>query len=327
MDFHSLIRQSLQESNRVSIFNNPYPRRPWLKDSGLAAPASNSLKGIIAGGITGGIEICITYPTEYVKTQLQLDGKSGAGKQYSGIWDCVTKTIKTHGIFGLYRGLAVLVYGSIPKSAVRFGSFETMKGLLADENGKLTTQTSFLAGLCAGASEAVLAVTPMETIKVKFINDQRSPNPKYKGFLHGVRMIIKEYGIRGIYQGVTPTILKQGSNQAIRFCVMNSLKDWYKGDNKDAPVPKLVVGGFGAIAGAASVFGNTPLDVVKTRMQGLEAAKYKSTVDCIIQIWKNEGPTAFYKGTLPRLSRVCLDVGITFMIYDSFMELFSKVWP
>ncbi|XP_076383578.1 mitochondrial citrate transporter scheggia [Megalopta genalis] len=327
MDIHSLICRSLQESNRISTFNNPFPCRPWLKDSGFGAPAGNGLKGIIAGGITGGIEICITYPTEYVKTQLQLDGKAGAGKQYSGIWDCVTKTIKTHGVFGLYRGLAVLVYGSIPKSAVRFGSFETMKGLLVDESGKLTTQTSFLAGLCAGASEAILAVTPMETIKVKFINDQRSPNPKYRGFLHGVRMIIKEYGFRGIYQGLTPTILKQGSNQAIRFCVMNMLKDWYKGDNKDASVPKLVIGGFGACAGAASVFGNTPLDVVKTRMQGLEAAKYKNTVDCIIQIWKNEGPTAFYKGTLPRLSRVCLDVGITFMIYDSFMELFSKVWP
>lgn len=35
----------------------------------------------------------------------------------------------------------------------------------------------------------------------------------------------------------------------------------------------------------------------------------------------------FYKGTVPRLSRVCLDVGITFMIYDSFMDLFKKVWP
>lgn len=34
----------------------------------------------------------------------------------------------------------------------------------------------------------------------------------------------------------------------------------------------------------------------------------------------------FYKGTVPRLSRVCLDVAITFMIYDSFMELFNKVW-
>ena len=27
----------------------------------------------------------------------------------------------------------------------------------------------------------------------------------------------------------------------------------------------------------------------------------------------NEGPKAFYKGTLPRMSRVVLDVGITFM--------------
>lgn len=70
------------------------------------------------GGITGGIEICITYPTEYVKTQMQLDEKAGARK-YNGIMDCVKKTVKGHGVFGLYRGLSVLLYGSIPKSAVR----------------------------------------------------------------------------------------------------------------------------------------------------------------------------------------------------------------
>lgn len=49
-----------------------------MADRGAAAAASGGgggLKGIIAGGITGGIEICITYPTEYVKTQLQLDEK------------------------------------------------------------------------------------------------------------------------------------------------------------------------------------------------------------------------------------------------------------
>jgi len=35
--------------------------------------------------------------------------------------------------------------------------------------------------------------------------------------------------------------------------------------------------------------GNTPIDVVKTRMQGLEAHKYKGTFDCFIQIARKEG--------------------------------------
>lgn len=74
------------------------------------------------GGITGALEITITYPTEYVKTQLQLDekGKAGGQKQYTGILDCVKKTVKSKGVLGLYRGLSVLVYGSIPKSGVRY---------------------------------------------------------------------------------------------------------------------------------------------------------------------------------------------------------------
>ena len=93
-----------------------------------------------------------------------------------------------------------------------------------------------LCGLGAGVSEAILAVTPMETVKVKFINDQRSANPKFKGFFHGMRTIIKEQGIRGTYQGVTATIMKQGSNQAIRFYVIESLKDWYREGDPKKPV-------------------------------------------------------------------------------------------
>jgi solute carrier family 25 citrate transporter 1 len=68
-------------------------------------------------------------------------------------------------------------------------------------------------------------------------------------------------------KGVTATILKQGSNQAIRFFVMESLKDWYREGDPKKTVPKWIVGLFGGFAGACSVMGNTPLDVVKTRCQ------------------------------------------------------------
>ncbi|ETE58836.1 Tricarboxylate transport protein, mitochondrial, partial [Ophiophagus hannah] len=212
--------------------------------------------------------------------------------------DCVRVTVRDHGIKGLYRGLSSLVYGSIPKAAVRFGMFEFLSNHMRDADGKLDSTRGLLAGLGAGVAEAVVVVCPMETVKVKFIHDQCSPNPKYRGFFHGVREIVREQGLKGTYQGLTATVLKQGSNQAIRFFVMTALRNWYKGDNPNKQINPLVTGVFGALAGAASVFGNTPLDVVKTRMQG----------------------------TIPRLGRVCLDVAIVFIIYDEVVKALNKVW-
>lgn len=288
---------------------------------------TNPLKAILAGGIAGGIEICITFPTEYVKTQLQLDERA-AKPIYKGPIHCVRLTVRDHGVFGLYRGLSPLLYGSIPKAAVRFGANEFLKNQWRDRhNGTLSKTGSLFCGLGAGVSEAILAVTPMETVKVKFINDQTSKNPRFKGFFHGVREIVKEQGLRGTYQGLTATILKQGSNQAIRFFVMDSLREWYRGGDPNKYINPLITALFGGFAGACSVFGNTPLDVVKTRMQGLEASKYKNTMDCIVKIWKYEGPRAFYKGTVPRLSRVCLDVAIVFVIYDEIVKLLNKAFP
>lgn len=69
---------NIKNMNRSGNFKNPFGR-PWMSETGAAAaagaPGSLGLKGVVAGGITGGIEICITFPTEYVKTQLQLDEK------------------------------------------------------------------------------------------------------------------------------------------------------------------------------------------------------------------------------------------------------------
>lgn len=93
------------------------------------------------GGITGGLEICITYPTEFVKTHLQLDQKLGSKRKYNGILDCGVKTVKEHGFFGLYKGLSVLIYGSIPKSAVRFSAFEYAKGKAQVIFSKITLKT------------------------------------------------------------------------------------------------------------------------------------------------------------------------------------------
>nr|CAD7586952.1 unnamed protein product [Timema genevievae] len=264
-------------------FYNPF-QRPWMTREGAAAPNERKglklFKGVLAGGLAGGTEIFVTYPTEYVKTQLQLDGKSGKEKRFNGILDCTTKTVKNQGFLGLYKGVSILIYGSIPKAAVRFGCFNTIKSLVADDRGQLTSRASVMCGLIAGVCEAVLIVTPMEVIKVMFINDNRLAQPRYKSFSHGVKTIAREFGIRSFYKGLTATVIKEGSNQAMRFFVMETGKERYRKGDLSVHVPKAVVGLIGVLAGAISVLVNNPVDVVKTRMQGLESHKYKNTVDC-----------------------------------------------
>lgn len=290
-----------------------------------AARKKHPGKAIMAGGLAGGLEVCCTFPTEYVKTQLQLDAHATVPK-YTGVSNCVSLTVKEHGFFGLYRGISSLLYGSIPKASVRFATYEFLRNNFADEKGKMSQVQTLASGLGAGVAEAIVIVCPMETIKVKFIHDQTQPNPKYRGFFSGVYTIIKTDGIRGTYQGLVPTIIKQGSNQAIRFFVYNNLKSYFQGgDNTKeiGPVKTFLIGG---VAGAASVFGNTPVDVIKTRMQGLEAHLYKGTIDCVVKTWKEEGFKAFYKGTVPRLGRVCFDVAFTFTMYEQVTKLLDYVW-
>ncbi|XP_031568715.1 tricarboxylate transport protein, mitochondrial-like [Actinia tenebrosa] len=316
--------------NRGSLVAVPDPAKFYRKRlcasvGGGGSTKRHPVKAVLAGGIAGGLEICCTFPTEYVKTQIQLDEKAALPK-YKGPIDCVSKTVKSHGVLGLYRGLSSLLYGSIPKASVRFSVFEYLKNTMSDENGKMTQVQTLAAGLGAGVSEAIIIVCPMETVKVKFIHDQTQSNPKYKGFFSGVRTILKTEGFSGVYKGVTATVIKQGTNQMIRFFVYSNLKSWLQGGDPRKDIGSIKTFIIGGIAGAASVFGNTPVDVVKTRMQGLEAQKYKNTLDCAIKIAKHEGPKAFYKGTVPRLGRVCFDVAFVFTIYENVMKLFDYVW-
>lgn len=115
---------------------------------------------------------------------------------------------------------------SIPKSAVRFGAFETFKKQMQDHNGQLTAGGKLLAGLGAGVCEAILAVTPMETVKVKFINDQRSRNPQYKGFFHGVSTIIRQEGIGSNMFNIF-ILLQYSSHTFISFRIHRSLQRCY----------------------------------------------------------------------------------------------------
>merc|ERR1712196_640227 len=59
---------------------------------------------LLSGGAAGGLANVVCYPFDFARTRLASD--VGANKQFDGIYDCLSKTIKQGGITGLYRGSA-----------------------------------------------------------------------------------------------------------------------------------------------------------------------------------------------------------------------------
>lgn len=138
-------------------------------------------------------------------------------------------------------------------------------------------KNSFLCGLCAGAAEAMFVVTPQETIKTRLIHDKLSPAPQFKNVFHGIYTIAAEHGPAGLYRGGGATFMKQSSNQGVRFLVFNDTNEYLIDRLPSKIMSNMIAGGF---AGFCSVMANNPVDVIKTKMQGLDAAKYKSVMDC-----------------------------------------------
>lgn len=123
---------------------------------------------LMAGSVAGGIEGIVTYPTEYVKTRLQLQagGALSPGEiQFKGPIDCLLQTVRRHGVGAIYTGVSALAIGNAAKAGVRFLTFDQIANQLRDKDGRLTGLRSMLAGLGAGMTEAALVVTPSETIK------------------------------------------------------------------------------------------------------------------------------------------------------------------
>jgi solute carrier family 25 citrate transporter 1 len=92
---------------------------------------------------------------------------------------------------------------SVPKTGSRFGAYEFARNSLFPEDswGKDSRLRSLFCGLTAGVTEAIVAVTPMETVKTKLIHDKVAGTGKYNGLIGGVTTIVKLEGFGGLYRG------------------------------------------------------------------------------------------------------------------------------
>lgn len=84
------------------------------------------------------------HPFDTIKVRLQTSN------QYSGMGDCIRKTLKNEGLRGFYKGMSAPISGVAPIFAISFFGFGVGKKVFADGDKPLNNTRLFLAGAFSG---------------------------------------------------------------------------------------------------------------------------------------------------------------------------------
>ncbi|KAJ9107184.1 hypothetical protein QFC19_002844 [Naganishia cerealis] len=293
---------------------------------------------LVAGGFAGLAEACVCHPLDTIKVRMQLSkSRKARGLKPLGPWATAKQIVARETPMGLYKGLGAVVTGIVPKMAIRFASFEAYKNALSDKEGKLKPKGVFLAGLLAGATEAVLVVSPMEVVKIRLQAQQHSladplDIPKYRNAAHAAFTIVREEGLSTLYRGVALTALRQATNQGVNFTAYQEFKrlaKTYQPEYANVELPSWQTMILGLVSGAMGPFSNAPIDTIKTRIQKASKEPGETALSrftkVTVSMFKEEGPAAFYKGILPRVMRVAPGQAIVFTVYERVKTILDSL--
>ncbi|XP_061902504.1 kidney mitochondrial carrier protein 1-like [Entelurus aequoreus] len=137
---------------------------------------------------------------------------------------------------------------------------------------------------------------------------------RYRGMFHALFKIGKEEGIRALYSGISPALLRQASYGTIKIGTYNSLKRFFVTHPEDET---MVINVFcGVVSGVLSSSLANPTDVLKIRMQAQGSLLQGSMMSNFINIYQTEGTKGLWRGVIPTAQRAAIVVGVELPVYD-----------
>lgn len=164
---------------------------------------------LASGGAAGACSLFFVYSLDYARTRLANDNKSakkGGERQFNGLVDVYTKTIKTDGIQGLYRGFVISCVGIVVYRGLYFGMYDSLKPVVLQ--GSL--QGSFLASFFLGWAITIgagLASYPIDTVRRRMMMTSGEA-VKYSSSMAAFAEIVKKEGTKSLFKGAGANILR-----------------------------------------------------------------------------------------------------------------------
>lgn len=185
---------------------------------------------------------------------------------------------------------------------------------------------SILTGASAGATEAFVVV-PFELVKIRM--QDRASAGKYTGIIDCVTKIVKQEGPLSLYNGLESTLWRHILwNSGYFGCIFQVKSLLPKADVKSQQIRNDIIAG--TVGGTVGTVLNTPMDVVKSRIQNSpkiagSIPKYNWAWPALGTVMREEGFGALYKGFVPKVLRLGPGGGILLVVFTGVMDFFRKM--
>jgi len=286
-------------------------------------------ENFMLSGVAAGVSKTAAAPIERVKLLVQNQDemiKQGRlAEPYKGVVDCVQKTLRSEGVIPFWRGNLANVLRYFPTQALNFAFKDTIKAIFKTSKDAPTYMkfgTNILSGGFAG-SLSLTFVYSLDYARTRLANDAKGKGGErqFNGLIDVYAKTLKSDGIQGLYRGFTISCVGIFIYRGMYFGLYDSLKPILLGEDASVLLSFLLGWGVTITAGLMSY----PIDTIRRRMMMTSGsgAKYKGSIDCGMQILKNEGFMSMMKGAGANVLRGVAGAGVL-AGFDAFQKLYIQ---
>lgn len=177
---------------------------------------------VASGGLAGAGSLLIVYPLDFARTRLAADlGKDGH-REFNGLVDCVTKTIKKSGPVGLYQGFMVSVQGIIMYRGAYFGFYDTGKSFFFEDEAKANILYKWMIAQTVTACAGFVSY-PFDTVRRRMMMQSGAEKQLYTGTMDCWYKIAKIEGRKAFFKGAWSNVIR-GAGGAFVLVLYDEIK-------------------------------------------------------------------------------------------------------
>ncbi|KAF8056445.1 Slc25a38 [Scenedesmus sp. PABB004] len=183
---------------------------------------------------------------------------------------------------------------------------------------------SAVSGALSGAAISA-CVQPLDVLRTRMQADAALGTSR--GVAATLRVVLSEAGVRGLWRGTGPTVVRLSLGAGINFVALEKLKHLMMDvlPHASGQLGFLQAAAVGGCARALSAAAMSPVTLVKTRMEygGPSHVSYRSTGHALAAIAAAEGPGGLFRGLVPTVLTNAPFSAIYYMLYTKLKSRLS----